>query len=215
MHTLVMAKEPVPGRVKTRLGPCCTPAEAAALAEAALANTLDAVARSGAERRVIALDGRPGPWLPEGFEVIAQCEGDLGRRLDHAWHAVGGPGLQIGMDTPQVDHHLLNAALGLLADGAPCVLGDARDGGWWAIGLLRAVPDLFGPVPTSRDDTGLLQRRRCRELGLAVVDLPVLTDVDEVADAVDVARDVPDGAFARAVAALDLEARTATGEVRA
>ena len=38
---LVIAKEPVPGRVKTRLTPPFTPEEAAALAEAALADTLD------------------------------------------------------------------------------------------------------------------------------------------------------------------------------
>ena len=67
---LVIAKEPRPGRVKTRLTPPFTPEEAAALAEAALADTLDAVARTPAERRVLVLDGTPGPWLPAGFEVV-------------------------------------------------------------------------------------------------------------------------------------------------
>ena len=69
-HVLVMAKAPVPGRVKTRLCPPCTPDEAAAITEAALADTLAAVARCGAGRRIIALDGAPGPWLPARFEVI-------------------------------------------------------------------------------------------------------------------------------------------------
>jgi uncharacterized protein len=207
MHLLVMAKEPRPGRVKTRLCPPCTPEEAAELAAAAIADTLAAVAACGADRRVIALDGEPGPWLPEGFEVVPQVDGPLGRRLDAAWAAVDGPGVQIGMDTPQVDGPLLDVALGLLADGAPCVLGDATDGGWWAIGLQRAVPDLFAPVPTSRDDTGALQRERCRELGLEVTDLPALTDVDHVDDALEVARAAPDGRFGRTVAALDLGGR--------
>ena len=40
---VVLAKAPVPGRVKTRLCPPCTPAEAALLAEAALVDTLCAV----------------------------------------------------------------------------------------------------------------------------------------------------------------------------
>ncbi len=207
MHLLVMAKEPRPGRVKTRLCPPCTPEEAADLAAAALADTLAAVAACGAERRVVALEGEPGPWLPEGFEVIAQADGSLGRRLDHAWAAVGGPGLQIGMDTPQVTAPLLDGALDLLAGGTPCVLGDAVDGGWWAIGLQEAVADLFGPVPTSRDDTGALQRARCRELGLAVTDLPALVDVDHVEDALEVAAAAPGGRFGRAVAALALAAR--------
>jgi uncharacterized protein len=54
---LVLAKEPVPGRVKTRLCPPCTAAQAAQLAEAALADTLEAVARCDAGRRLLALDG--------------------------------------------------------------------------------------------------------------------------------------------------------------
>ncbi|MYW30066.1 glycosyltransferase, partial [Streptomyces sp. SID2119] len=40
---LVIAKEPVPGRVKTRLCPPFSPAEAAELAAAALADTLETV----------------------------------------------------------------------------------------------------------------------------------------------------------------------------
>src|SRR4051812_30616875 len=101
-HVLVLAKEPVPGRVKTRLCPPFDHEAAARLAEAALADTLEAVAHCGAERRVLALDGRPGWWLPEGFEVIPQVVGPFDRRLAAAWDATGGPGLQIGMDTPQV-----------------------------------------------------------------------------------------------------------------
>ena len=42
MHVIVVAKSPVPGRVKTRLVPPYTHVEAAALAEAALADTLAA-----------------------------------------------------------------------------------------------------------------------------------------------------------------------------
>jgi len=69
-HVLVLAKEPRPGRVKTRLCPPCSPEEAATVAAAALADTLEAVAASGADRHILALDGRPGPWLPPGFEVV-------------------------------------------------------------------------------------------------------------------------------------------------
>lgn len=58
---LVIAKEPRPGRVKTRLTPPFTPQEAAELAEAALADTLAAVAAAPAARRVLVLDGAPGP----------------------------------------------------------------------------------------------------------------------------------------------------------
>ncbi len=181
MHVLVMAKAPVPGNVKTRLCPPCTPVEAAALAEAALADTLDAVASCGAGRRVLALEGEPGPWLPAGFEVIAQCAGGLDQRLTGAWAEAGGPGVQIGMDTPQVTSELLDDALGSL-DHAGAALGRAGDGGWWAIGLRRPDPAVFRGIPMSTARTGAAQWARLRSLGLDVATLPTLVDLDTVAD---------------------------------
>ncbi|HLH27711.1 MAG TPA: DUF2064 domain-containing protein, partial [Acidimicrobiales bacterium] len=161
---LVMAKEPLPGRVKTRLCPPLSPEEAAAFAEAALADTLEAVAHSGADRRILALAGRPGPWLPSGFEVIGQRGGGLAERLAAAWADAGAPGIQIGiqigMDTPQVGAAELDAAL-TLVDAGRAVLGPAADGGWWAIG--GAFPDpaaLFDGIPMSTPQTGSAQRAR-------------------------------------------------------
>ena len=103
---VVLAKAPRAGRVKTRLTAACSPGEAAALAEAALADTLAAVAGAAANRRVVVLDGRPGAWLPPEFEVIPQGNGDLDARLAAAFDAVGGPALVVGMDTPQVTSSL-------------------------------------------------------------------------------------------------------------
>lgn len=180
-HVLVMAKSPVPGRVKTRLCPPCTPEQAAALAEAALADTLDSVAACAAGRRIVALDGVPGPWLPAGFEVVPQAAGGLDRRLAAAWAAAGGPGVQIGMDTPQVSPELLDAALTTL-DAAPAALGHAVDGGWWAVALRRPDARMFLDVPMSTSRTGALQESRLRQLGLDVAALPTLTDLDAVAD---------------------------------
>jgi glycosyltransferase A (GT-A) superfamily protein (DUF2064 family) len=155
--------------------------EAAALAEAALADTLESVAASGADRRILALDGAPGPWLPAGFDVVAQCGGSLARRLAHAWSVAGGPGIQIGMDTPQVTAADLDDALGAL-DTSQAALGHAADGGWWAIGLRRPEPDAFRGVPMSTARTGRAQEARLRALGLDVALLPTLVDLDTTAD---------------------------------
>lgn len=183
-HLLVMAKAPVPGRVKTRLVPPMTPVESASVAEAALADTLEAVASCGAERFIVALDGEPGPWLPEGFTVIQQVEGTFNERLAAAWAAAGGPGLQIGMDTPQVSPELLDTCLATVADGShEAALGLAEDGGWWAIGLAEPHPEAFAGVPMSRSDTGALQHEHLRALGLSVTDLPALRDLDDADDA--------------------------------
>lgn len=176
-----MAKAPAAGRVKTRLCPPCTPAEAAEIAEAALADTLDAVAACGAGRRIVALDGPPGPWLPPGFEVIPQVDGGLDRRLAAAWSAAGGAGVQIGMDTPQVTPALLDGALASL-DDTSAALGLAVDGGWWAIALRRPDAQVFLGIPMSIGETGDSQHARLRELGLSVTMLPALADLDTVAD---------------------------------
>jgi uncharacterized protein len=181
LHILVMAKAPVPGRVKTRLCPPCTPEEAARLAEAALADTLDAVAGCGASRRILALDGEPGDWLPGGFDVVPQAAGSFDERLAAAWDAAGGPGVQIGMDTPQVTSGLLGDALGAL-DRVGSALGPTVDGGWWAIGLRRPDPAVFLGVPMSTTGTGAVQHRRLRSLNLDVASLPTLVDLDTVHD---------------------------------
>ncbi len=187
---LVLAKAPVPGLVKTRLCPPLSPVEAAAVAEAALADTLDAVSRCGADRLVVALDGAPGPWLPPGFELVAQHGAGLAERLAAAWDEVGGPGVQVGMDTPQLKASHLDDALARL-DDHDAALGPAVDGGWWAIALRRADPACFLGVPMSTEATGRAQHQRLLDLGLRVAALPTLRDIDTTGDLLAVAADHP------------------------
>jgi rSAM/selenodomain-associated transferase 1 len=200
VNLIVIAKAPAPGRVKTRLCPPCTPEQAALLAEAALCDTLRAAAATRATRHVVALDGKPGGWLPDGFEVVAQRGGGLDERLAGAFQDVGGPALLIGMDTPQMTPRLLAAGLRALAR-ADAVLGLAEDGGFWALGLQRPDPSLLLGVPMSAQDTGARQLERLRAAGLRVAPLPVLRDVDRIEDAYAVAARLPGSAFARRLAA--------------
>lgn len=195
---LVIAKEPVPGRVKTRLTPPFTPEEAAGLAEAALTDTLRTVAATPASRRVLVLDGTPGPWLPPGFDVVPQCAGGLDERLADAFARCTGPALLIGMDTPQVTPGLL--AVDLSDCGA--YFGPAEDGGFWALGLAEPDPALLRGVPMSTPLTGAVQRNRLVAAGLRVRDLPRLRDVDTAADAHAVAALAPGGHFAEHLARL-------------
>ena len=219
LHVLVMAKEPVAGRVKTRLCPPCTPEEAAAIAEAALADTLEAVAGSGASRRIVALAGRPGPWLPPGFAVIAQRGAGLAARLANAWADAGGPGIQIGMDTPQVTAGDLDHLLALVAPGHS-VLGRACDGGWWVIGLPPKHPSTVRPIdpasvftgiPMSTPVTGDRQERRLRDLGLTVRRAPRRRDIDTAADLAAVAAEAPGTRTAVLAAALGLDRAVTAG----
>lgn len=185
---LVIAKEPVPGRAKTRLTPPFAPEEAARLAAASLADTLRTVARVPARRRVLVLSGRPGPWLPAGFEVVPQAAGGLDERIAAAFALCDGPALLVGMDTPQLTPELLDPVTRPGGwEGTDAWFGPAADGGFWALGLARPEPALVRGVPMSTDRTGAAQRHRLVAAGLAVRDLPVLRDVDTAADAAHVA----------------------------
>lgn len=203
LHVLVMAKAPVAGTVKTRLCPPCSPQEAAAVAEAALADTLEAVAGCGAEVKVVAIDGSPGGWMPAGLRVIAQRGASFAARLANAWAETrpwtGGWGIQIGMDTPQVTSGELDGLLEVLRDRDPdcraestAVLGMARDGGWWVIGLPGTDPAaVFGGVPMSTPETGRIQEERLRSLGLAVTRAEVRSDIDTFDDLLEVTAGLP------------------------
>ena len=193
---IVIAKRPVPGRVKTRLTPPFTPEQAAALAAAALHDTLAAADAVPAARHVLLFDGDPSGWVPDGWDVVEQVEGDLDARLTAGFVTVapGGPAVLVGMDTPQVTA----ADLPPLPATADACLGLATDGGFWALGFAdpaRAavvIPD----VPMSTDRTGVEQHRRLRAAGMTVVDLGVLTDVDDETTARAVAAAAPGSRFA-------------------
>lgn len=169
------------------------------MAEAALADTLQSVAACNADRRVLAIAGRPGAWLPEGFEVIDQRGTDFASRLANAWSDAGTPGFQIGMDTPQLTPALLDAALDQLGARGGAVLGRALDGGWWGIGFQDRPAGAFDGVRMSRADTADQQVARCEALGLSVYELGSLRDVDTWEDALSVAADVPGSRFAQVV----------------
>lgn len=204
MSTLiVIAKAPVPGRVKTRLTPPFTPQQGAELAGAALADTLEAVARARGSLPVLALEGDPAlVCVPARFAVVPQAGGGLDRRLAAAFKDAAirdpGPVLLIGMDTPQVTGPLLEASMPTVWEDA--TFGPAEDGGFWSLGFRspRAVDldRLLLDVPMSTDTTGAVQLGRLTEAGLRVRMLPVLRDVDTIDDVAAVAAAAPASRFA-------------------
>ncbi|MEJ7725754.1 MAG: TIGR04282 family arsenosugar biosynthesis glycosyltransferase [Actinomycetes bacterium] len=198
----VLAKAPVPGQVKTRLCPPYTLEQAAALAAAALEDTLAAVLQTpGAGPPVLVLDGDADTCPTAGFAVRSQRGTGLDERISNAVTDVhrerGGPVLLVGMDTPQLTGTVLAGPVALLAAGTQSVLGPAADGGYWAIGLQRPDPSVVVGVPMSTATTGARQLERLRAAGLSVELLPVLVDVDDAASARAVAEAAPTTRFAR------------------
>jgi len=209
---LVVAKAPVPGQAKTRLAAGIGDMAAADIAAAALLDTLDAVAAAPVGARVVALtgsldDARAADDIRSrlaDFTVLPQRGANFADRLanahvDAAQAAGGLPVLQIGMDTPQVTDELIaECARELLA--ADAVLGPARDGGWWVLGVTdAATADCLRRIPMSRSDTGAVTLAALNDTGATVSLVPTLADVDSVDDVDAIRRQcAPESRFARA-----------------
>jgi rSAM/selenodomain-associated transferase 1 len=211
VRALVLAKAPVAGRVKTRLGADVGLERAAELAAAALLDTVEACTTAyGAEHCHLALagdlaDAVAGPELlaaTRAWQLHPQRGGGFDERLAaaHADVATSGPGpvVQVGMDTPQLTPALLAVVVAGL-DRHDAVLGPAEDGGWWVLALrdptdAAVLAGVEMSTERTHDDTLAALRARGLDVGTA----PVQRDVDTVADADLVAAACPTTRFSRA-----------------
>jgi uncharacterized protein len=212
MRVLVVAKAPIAGVAKTRLGARVGHGAAARVAAASLVDTLRAAAAAvGPANCHLALAGDLDRAvdadrireLVREWTVTAQRGADFAERLVNA-HADAGRGevVQIGMDTPQVTPELLEAAARQLA-GHQAALGAAEDGGWWVLArrdpaAVRALDGVPMSTPTTYADT----LAALVAAGTSVAETVMLRDVDTVVDARAVAGQAPDTEFARAWAAV-------------
>ncbi len=207
---LVMAKAPVAGQAKTRLAGVAGDTGAAELAAAALLDTLDAGAEAFPPgRRVLALAGGLSAACraeeiraaARGWLVVRQDGQTCGERLvdghRQAHRLAGGPVVQIGMDTPQVEPRLLREVAEQAHRRAGPVLGPAVDGGWWVLVTTHAgQAAVLAGVPMSRPDTCRLTAAALATEGHPAGGTVVLRDVDLPEDAEAVAESAPQTRFA-------------------
>lgn len=203
---IIIAKECVPGRVKTRLHPPLSLEHAAVLASASLADTFRAVSSLPASQRILLFDGNQLPLGSESYDVIDQVSGNLDMRLGAIFDECEGPTVLVGMDTPQLDGAMLAPLFEEWPSDVDAFLGFANDGGYWMIGLAEPDGALVRGVPMSRDDTGQLQLDRLTQARLRVRMLPELVDVDTIEDARRVAELAPHTEFALTLASFDADA---------
>lgn len=206
---LIVAKAPVAGEAKTRLGAAVGAGAAARIAAAALLDTLDVAGGLGWPV-VIAMagaleDAERSDELSSAcgsHHVIAQRGGSFASRLISAHRdADAGHGVvQIGMDTPQVTMAGLRTAASALGSH-DAALGLAEDGGWWVLAERNAVwADCLDTVQMSMPDTGSRTHDALVRAGASVASVPVLADVDTWDDACAVALMIPHSRFAAEVA---------------
>lgn len=190
----IMAKAPRPGRVKTRLSPPLTPAEAAALNIAFLQDTAEniaAVAREAPAAGLISYtpigdESAFNGLLPSGFALVPQRGDNFGERLLHAAQDLLALGFAsvclIDSDSPTVPRAAFAQAVRELSrPGDRLVLGPSEDGGYYLVGLKYPHPEPFAEIAWS---TSVVFAQTCscaHASHLEVVELPRWYDVDDAA----------------------------------
>lgn len=181
---ILFAKAPIPGRVKTRLLPALTAAQAAALYEAFVRDTLELLQSFAAIADVeLHTDIDTDAWRNIAVSRPLQHEGNLGLKMFKALERAlqnGHPQAWIlGSDSPTLPATHLNE---LLHTGGDVVLGPTEDGGYYAIGAQRVHPCMFQNVRWSTKHAFEDTVHAARVSGLIPVSGPVWFDIDEPAD---------------------------------
>jgi rSAM/selenodomain-associated transferase 1 len=184
-HVVVFVKAPRLGQVKSRLAAGIGALAALRFYRQTTARVLRMLAQDARWHTVIAITPRAahrGPFRDRRLARLDQGSGDLGRRMARVFSAVPrGPTLIVGSDIPDLAPRHIWAAFRALG-GAHSVIGPARDGGYWLIGLKRSrsLPaGLFEGVrwsgPHALEDTRASLPRRYR-----VELLEMLEDIDDI-----------------------------------
>lgn len=176
----IFAKWPEPGKAKTRLIPALGAQGAADVYRKLLEHTLAEARASGMALELRVTGAEPerfADWLGKDLAVVDQGEGDLGARMAD----VPAPAILIGSDCPALDAALIRRAAEALKGNA-AVLGPARDGGYYLLGMARPMPFLFHDMQWSTAEVLPETLRRFELQGIAPTMLPELSDIDTPAD---------------------------------
>ena len=189
MVTLVFVRAPVAGRVKTRLAAALGAEGALRVYRRLAEHTLREARALGGEVRVHFTPADAGPkvraWLGEGPRYLPQAAGDLGARMEAAFRAAFNEGADrvviIGSDLPELSAALLRRAFDAL-ESHKAVIGPARDGGYYLLGMRTMIDGLFDGIAWSTDEVLARTLGRLRAAGVEPALLDTLSDVDEADD---------------------------------
>lgn len=193
---IIMAKDPVPGAVKTRLvGERFTAQDASDVARAMLSCVIDRLAAMfGPECVFVAVSPDGARNLVDGLPIpdrnwINQGGGDLGERLGRLWTRFGRvrPVAFFGMDSPDVpETELVVLRTALLHEDAigenRVFVGATSDGGYWTLAATRPLLPVLEAIDWGTASVYDQTVMRARTSRLALHDLGMWMDVDEPSD---------------------------------
>lgn len=188
---VIFAKYPTPGLVKTRMVPPLTTQNAAALHTACVMVVCDKVSAIPNLDWMLAVS--PDERLLDMATLMkipaARCqpqgEGDLGVRMARTVDQVFASELQgvllLGADSPTLPSTILTQAVEEICAGKT-VLGPCHDGGYYALGLARPIPELFQDIDWGTSNVASQTRQRAETIGEPLIELPLWYDLDRFDD---------------------------------
>ncbi len=195
---VIMAKEPVAGRVKTRLVPPLSFERAALLARAFLDDTMALVARMPGVQLAIAITPPSavetwGRCLPGSPLLLGVDGADIGDCLAEATRSLFDAGfarvVAVNADSPTMPRERLDQALARLED-TDVVIGPSDDGGYYLVGLERPRAELFRSVTWSSANVAIQTLACARNAGCSILGPRAVYDVDTPADLERLMRDL-------------------------
>lgn len=185
---IVMGKAPVAGRVKTRLRGFLSAEDAAELSRCLLVDQLVHLCELAVADLYLAFapddaEAVMRQLAPADFRLFSQQAGDLGERMAAAFEGLFVAGYKnialIGSDLAPLPLRILEEAFTLLETTRPrAVLGPARDGGYYLIGLNQPIPDIFRDMIWSHDRVLAETRAKLAALEIDHRLLPAWFDID-------------------------------------
>lgn len=187
---VIFIRNPIPGKVKTRIARTTGDQEALRIYSVLLFETRRAVSNTPVLRHLYYSDFIPekDDWSEALFERRLQCAGDLGQRMADAFEKAFNAGAQrvviIGSDTPEITPEILMQSFSML-EQYDVVIGPVPDGGYYLLGMNQFHPELFEGIAWSTDTVRSKTIEIAQNMGLSIFTLPMLNDIDTEADWLD------------------------------
>jgi len=188
---IVFAKEPVAGKVKTRLASSIGDEAALQFHQQMLRDTLEMACSCHLAAVELHVSGNPGHPLIQSLakqyeiRVCAQQGSDLGEKMFFSLEqslASSSYCVLIGTDCPVMNVDYLANAFSALVRGQDAVLGPAEDGGYVLIGARRVQQDWFSDIPWGSHHVLERSRQKMIGSGIQLEELQTLWDVDQIED---------------------------------
>lgn len=190
-HALIIfVKNPIKGKVKSRLAKTIGEKKALEVYQLLLEHTRNITANLSYDKFVFYHDFIPKEdiWESKSYHKYKQQGDDLGKRMQQAFQMIFDMGYKaaviIGSDCYELKTAGIEMAFELLGDNRdkqykkPVVIGPANDGGYYLLAIQQLYPEIFGEIPWSTSEVLEKTLQKLRQQDIPIMLLPILTDID-------------------------------------